>query len=190
MKNNPSVDELTHHLAECPEDFLATPTGSSDAGIHVDAVVYDTMLLLGGTTTARSLRNFLPSEHRNSALRITLVTTWLLSHPWFVDKGLADLAFDVLTKLPPEIAPLLKPERLVTDPDRREELVRLVLRGLKVVPLGETATHAADRLKSISSVERKRLLSETRAQVEHARLLRKAMGETQAREAAARYTGE
>lgn len=190
MKTGPSIDDLTHHLAECPEDFLAAPMGSSDVGIHVDAVVFDTLLLLGGSPSLKALRSFRAGDDRNAVLRITLVTSWLLSHPWFLKQGLADLAVNVLVSLPPEIAPLVKPERLVTDPDRREELARLVLRGLGVVPKGETQSHAADRLKSISCVERKRLLDETRAQVEHAQRLRKAMAERQAREAAARYTGE
>jgi len=190
MKTGPSIDDLTHFLAECPPEFLAEPAAQSTEGIHVDAVVFDTLLRLGGTTSYKSMRLFEPGEQRNATNRITLVMCWLMSHPWFVDQGLADLTHKTLLELPGEIAPLVKPERLVDDPDRREELARLVLRRLGLVPKGETEAHAADRLKSISSVERKRLLEETRAQVEHAQRLRKAMAEKQAREAAARYTGE
>ncbi len=190
MKTGPSIDDLTHFLAECPPEFLAEPAAQATEGIHVDAVVFDTLLWLGGTTSYKSMRIFEPGEQRNAANRIALVMCWLMSHPWFVDQGLADLTHKTLLELPGEIAPLVKPERLVDDPDRREELARLVLRRLGLVPKGETEAHAADRLKSISSVERKRLLEETRAQVEHAQRLRKAMAEKQAREAAARYTGE
>lgn len=190
MRTGPLIDDLTHFLAECPPEFLADPATPSTSGIRVDAVVFDTLLLLGGTTSHKSMRVFEPGEQRNAANRIALVMCWLVSHPWFRDQDLADLTHKALAELPGEIAPLLKPERLVTDPDRREELARLVLRRLGVVPKGESETHAADRLKSISSVERKRLLDETRAQVEHAQRLRKAMAEKQAREAAARYTGE
>ena len=190
MKIGPSIDDLTHFLAECPSEFLAEPVAQAVDGIHVDAVVFDTLLLLGGTTTRKSVRKFSPGEQTNAANRITLVICWLMSHRGFANQGLADLTLKTLVELPALIAPLLKPERLVTDPDRREELVRLVLQRLELVPKGETETHAADRLKSISSVERKRLLEETRAQVEHAQRLRKAMAEKQAREAAARYTGE
>ena len=84
-----------------------------------------------------------------------------------------------------ELAALVPPERFVDDPDRREELVRLVLAGLGLRPKGETEAIAADRLKALSSVERARVLRETQKQVEHARRVREELAKKKRAEAEA-----
>lgn len=177
----PEIDDLVRHLTECPEEFLMEP---GPQGIRVGAVVYDTLLHLG----YESIPKLDPLERNVS--RVTLVTCWLLYHRWFRQAQLGAQAESLLGQLPLELAEVVDAEKLVTDPDRREELVRLAIHRLGLIPAGESPSHAADRLQSISSVERARLLRETRAQAEHARNLREAMATQRAREAASRYTGE
>lgn len=179
--NGPSIDDLTRHLAECPPEFLMEP---GPEGIHTDAVVYDTLLLLGHPTVPR----LAPPER--AIARITLILCWLLYHPWFREFRPGRQAEILLLELPHELGQVVDAEKLVTDPDRREELARLTLYRLNATPLGETPEHAADRLQAISSVERARVLRETQAQFEHARRIREAMASERAREAASRYTGE
>jgi hypothetical protein len=81
-------------------------------------------------------------------------------------------------------------ELFVSDGDRREELARALLDALGLLPAGETAPQAADRLRALSSVGRARVIGATRAQQQRARELREKMASEQARQAAARYSSE
>jgi hypothetical protein len=54
-------------------------------------------------------------------------------------------------------------KRLVAGTDRREELARLCLRALGLRPAGETAAQAEDRLATLNSVERRRVLHEVKS---------------------------
>lgn len=178
----PSIDALTHHMAECPPEFLLEP---GPHGVHTGAVVFDTLCALGQTVV--NARAFDTAATRQQ--RIVLVLCWLLYHEYFRRKP-PTRAEHVLHALSVELATVVEADALVMDPDRREEVARLLVAALGELPAGESETFAADRLKSISSIERKRLLAETRAQAEHAKRLREAMAEQRAREAASRYTGE
>jgi hypothetical protein len=84
--------------------------------------------------------------------------------------------------------------QFLDDTDRREELVRLVLRHLDLAPEGEAQADAEDRLSSLDSVRRVRLLQEARA-AEDERRKREAelaaeLAKKQAEEQAARYDRE
>jgi hypothetical protein len=83
---------------------------------------------------------------------------------------------------------LVDPLKFVHDPDRREELARLTLRALSLLPAGETVSRAADRLSTVDSVKRHEVLQAAKAAEERAAAVRKAMEEERAREAAARYS--
>lgn len=161
--------------------------------VHVDAVVSDLVLDLGGDPPdPKQLERFRPrgKEHRN-LLRQVLIACWLLhDEPFRQARRFARPALAWLTDGLSSLARLVAADLLVSDPDRREELARLCLAALGLRPLGESQAQAEDRLKTLNSVERERILRETQAQVEHARRLRQAMQEQQAREAAARYSRE
>jgi hypothetical protein len=62
----------------------------------------------------------------------------------------------------------------------------LCLRGLGLVPRGESEEHAEDRLRSVSAAERARIVKETRERLQKARELAEAMRRKEAEEAAAR----
>ena len=81
-------------------------------------------------------------------------------------------------------------EDAVADADRREELRGCAWRGLGLRPRGETVAHATDRLTTLDSVERVRVVSQTRGAEARARELRRKMAEEAARAAAARYAPE
>jgi hypothetical protein len=194
MKNEgPLLERLTRHLAECPAEFLAEPRIGGKGDIHVEAVVGDLRLDLGGPRlTASEIPSFTPdSPKARNHMRLALIAAWLLGDEWFRQAnqyGGALVPF--LANRLPELAGLVDAGLFVTDPDRREELARICLHMLDLRPQGETQAQAADRLKTISSVERARVVRATKAAEERARQVRKAMEEKAAREAAAKVSHE
>ncbi|MBI2839216.1 MAG: hypothetical protein HYX75_12940 [Acidobacteria bacterium] len=189
----PVLDRLTHRLTECPAEFLAEPRIAGSGRIHVDAVVSDLLVDLGGQPlTVDEARTFQSASSKDrNLLRLVLVATWLMHDDFFCEaRNVAAAVQDWLRGGLAELAALVSADQFVGDPDRREELVRLGLAALGLRPAGETPEQAADRLKTLSSVERAALIRETKAQIERARVLRRKMEEEAAREAAARVTRE
>jgi hypothetical protein len=89
-----------------------------------------------------------------------------------------------------QLADLVPFQRFIIDPERREELVRLCLDGVGSAPEGETSAMAKDRLNTLDSVERERLIRKTREAQERAKQLREAMERQAAEEAASKMTRE
>ena len=83
---------------------------------------------------------------------------WLLPRPQLAQATWALLQSDSLTRL----AKLVRADAIINDPDRREELVRLCLKELGLIPDGESDAQAADRLATLDSVERERVIRRTR----------------------------
>ena len=79
---------------------------------------------------------------------------------------------------------------LIRDPERREELSRLALARLGYRPAGESDAQAQDRLVSLSSIERSRVLKASRAAEERARSIREALRKKAADESADKWTRE
>jgi hypothetical protein len=189
----PLLDELTRRLAETPPDCLAEPRIGARGTVHVGAVVHDTVRDLGGAVTGEAaLDAFMPSDSKErNRLRIVLLCTWLLHDRWFLEAGrFSDAALAFLGDGLREVSALVAADLFVRDPDRREELVRLCLAALSLRPSGESVAQAEDRLKTLNSVERVRLIRETQKQHMAARKLREAMRRRKAAEAAAKATRE
>ena len=180
------LERLTHRLADCPPEFLAEP---GQGGVDVEAVVGDLIFDLGGEyPAARDTApfNLTGKQHRNF-LRLVLAASWLCHDELFRKSNrYADKVLNWLAGGLNELAELVAADLFITDPDRREELARLCLKALGLRPMGETEEQAADRLKTLGSVERSRVAAATRAKQEQARKLREAMRKKAAREAAAK----
>lgn len=184
--DGPEIERLTRRLAECPGEFLATEDGSPD---HI-AVVCDHMRRM--TPDAPPERSPALSAIRRAApahLELIAVTCWMLHDDWFVDRpDLAPRMWDLFgSDALKRLAELIKPAAFVTDPDRREELARTCLKALALVPNGETACQATDRLTALDSVERQRVLKATAAAERRAREIREAMARKKAQESVSRY---
>jgi hypothetical protein len=177
---------LLHRLAECPPDFLLGP-----GEIDVVALACDHFRALGVAIPSLQDRRSLAAL-ADDAKRLLPVVLWLLRDPWFVARPLLAEATGKLLRSDPltKLARLVHPEALINDPDRREELVRLCLKGLGLVPDGESPAQAADRLTTLDSVERDRVIRKTRQAEARAREIREAMVRKRAEEAAARYSRE
>lgn len=189
----PSLEVLTHRVAEMPPEFLAEPRINNAGAVSVAALVNDLLHLHGARAPAAELARFrggTPSADRNR-LALVMIGVWLLADEWFVSKELAQAQLlQVFAETLVELASATAAHKFVGDPDRREELVRIVLARLDFRPKGETVDQATDRLSSISGTERKRLLEASRAAEQRAREIRAALAQKAAEESADKWSRE
>lgn len=189
----PLLESLTRRLAETPEDFLAEPRIGSAGRVHAPAVVADLLQRLGTAADAPKLRRFAGEDPRRdrNRLSITLLFCWLLADDWFRPLGLnSDQVMDIIAAEAAELADRVAARKFVTDPDRREELARLALARLGFRPAGEKRAQAQDRLATLNSAERARVLQAARVAEERARKIRQALAKKAAEESADKWTRE
>jgi len=210
----PILESLTRRLAETPEDFLAEPRVGRRGRVQTAAVVGDLIRLLGGEAGPEQLTGFvrrsapptLTSERPEYAnadplafaearlernrFGVTLILCWLLSDDWF--RQVKPETGNVLRLLDSEAAQLaaqVAARKFVTDADHREELA-VALARLGFRPAGETLAQAQDRLTTLNSTERARVLQAARAAEERARQIREALVRKAAEESADKWTRE
>ena len=191
-EEGPELASLLRRLTECPAEFLDEPRIGESGRVVVSAVVFDLVEELGGVGAPHVHLPFASSDPSDrNALRIVLIACWLLHDPWFrARRDLGARAHAFLVEEPPLLAKVVEAERFVTDPERREELVRHCLARLALRPRGETEAQADDRRTSLDSLERRRVIEATRAAEERAREVREALERKAAEEAAAKATRE
>jgi hypothetical protein len=202
MKNEgPLLETLTRRLSETPAEFLAEPRMGSVGQVNVAAVVSDLLDSLGSQplainevepfTSRQPPRRASAAPTRNR-LSLVLVACWLYHADWFRQnrmdrRRLVDfLAGERLARL----AELVAAQDFVSDPDHREELARLALQALDLRPKGETVAQAQDRLTTLDSVERERVLAAAREAEERSRAVLEAMASKAAQDAAAKWSRE
>lgn len=191
----PSLTSLTRRIAECPEEFLEIAAGPNGSQGTV-ALIADWLrtqtpepLSWGDDPFLARLHTIRRESHGARYLALLNLCVWLLYDEWFQSQSPnRSHARTVLEdrKLV-QLAELVKPQQVVADPDRREEFVRLCLASLNLRPLGESIPQATDRLATLDSVERSRILKETAAAERRAREIREAMARARAQESASRY---
>ena len=202
----PPLEALTHRLAECPPDFLEEPLSGEQRRINVAAVVSDLLRDLGGVPQFEpSLFGFrspagTPSRASGSPptlargqnrLRFILIACWLLHDAWFREQNkFAHASYELLARGLDRLSEAVEAKTLVSDPDRREELVRYCLQQLGLRPAGESVAQAQDRLTTLDSIELRRVLQDTKKAEERARAIREALAKKAAEEAAAKVTRE
>ncbi len=194
QQEGPLLESLTRRLAECPADFLAEPRMGGTGRVHVDAVVADLIRDLGGEPLTKEQAAAFQlkgaGKYRNW-LSTVLVACWLLHDSWFREqKRFAPQALSLLTEGLAELSGMVKAPQWVSDPDRREELVRLALKGLGLRPSGETEAQAQDRLTTLNTLERQRVIRAAREAEERARAIREAMARKEAEESADKWSRE
>jgi len=190
-REGPILEALTRRLAETPEEFLAEPRVGNVGQVHTAAVVSDLLRLLGHDVPARDLVPFSGSDRRGdrNRLGVTLILAWLLADDWFVrSRPDAAAVLTLLGTTAGQLAQQIAASKLVSDPDRREELARVALARLGLRPAGETIDQAQDRLATLSSAERQRVMRAARAAEERARAIREALVRKAAQESADKFT--
>jgi hypothetical protein len=181
----PQLEPLLRHLAECPPEFVQV------GRIDVVAIVCDLLRRIDPTRAPELERKSIDALQSCGQPQQALisVTAWLLSHECFLTPP--QLASQIWKLLLSDhlqrLARLQEGEQFVSDPDRREELVRACLSHLGFRPRGETTKQAADRLMTLDSAERDRVLRATAAAERRAREVREAMARQKALESASRY---
>lgn len=192
----PALEELLRHLAETPEDFLAEPRVGALGQVDVPAVAMDVFSRMGLTVSTDAL-TFLEGKHADKdrpRLKLILLALRVLAHPFFEKPKAPVSPGPILELLDSTLAALAKQnpqsKKFLTDPERREELARLVLAGAGFRPMGETLSVAQDRLIAISSSERARVVAAAKAAEERARKIREELARKAAEESADKYTRE
>ena len=193
QQEGPILESLTRRLAETPEEFLSEPRIGPAGRIHVAAVVGDLLQALDSPRPANDLTRFFGSDPRQdrNRLAIALVLCWVLSDDWFRQTKLdPDAILNLLDAEASELANQVAARKFVTDPDRREELARVTLARLGFRPAGETLEQAQDRLTTLNSTERARVMKAARAAEERSRQIREALVKKAADESADKWTRE
>jgi len=193
VTTGPPVADLVHRLAACPDDFLAPPAVGGAGVVSVAAVVGDALRARGVELTSDWVASLAPREadaQTANWLRACLVAAWLAADDAIGTRLSAGSLLRFLAEDLHHLAGLVRADLLVADPDRREELARLVLRAAELTPGGETEAQASDRLSTLDSVTRTRVEAEARRAEERAREVRAAMARRQAEEAVARASRE
>jgi len=199
----PSLEVLTHRLADCPPEFLAPPRIAETGDLHVAALVSDLLEEISNNPLPRkwigafvfsraggSLNATEPEAVIVNRLSCTAIATWLLAEPSLARHITPDTLVTFLIRDVAELAQLTNAGKLVSDAERREELARLALASMELRPAGESEAQSKDRLETVSSVVRTRVIRETRAAQERAAAIREAMRQKAADEAAAKYNRE
>lgn len=187
----PPLETLLRRLADTPPDFLDEPRTVTSGQVRVAAVVNDLLARGPGRASLQELQRFEGRGTDTARLRVSLVLAWLLADESF---ALATLAREDVLRLlhdtAKELAAQAGANKYLQDPDRREELVRVVLARLDLRPRGETIEQATDRLSALSASERQRLLQASRAAEARAREIREALARKAAEESADKWTRE
>ncbi len=193
MSTTAALDALLRCLIDTPPDFLDPPRRGREGQLQVAAVVND-VLALHGVALPAGLRASLSGELvavSANQLSLAAVMAWLLADEgWRERRFQRELLLPLFTDVVPALAAEAPVARYLHDPDRREELARTAIARLGLLPEGETAAQAADRLASVSSVERRRLLEASRAAEARARAIREALARKAAEESADKWTRE
>ena len=193
QQEGPILESLTRRLAETPEEFLSEPRIGPTGRVQVAAVVGDLLQALNSPRPASDLTHFFGNDPRRdrNRLAIALVLCWMLSDDWFRQTKLApDAILNLLDAEANELANQVAARKFVTDPDRREELARVTLARLGFRPAGETLSQAQDRLTTLNSTERARVMKASRAAEERSRQIREALVKKAAYESADKWTRE
>ncbi len=192
-KTAPQIEALTHRLSQCPGVFLLPPKTGGTGTIDTGAVVSDLILDIATSfLKPKAYKQFNTNSAKDSNWKkMVQIASWLLRDEFFI--GRSELTGRILVLFGDrlrQLATVVKAEDCVYEPARREELVRVCLEVLKINPFGETKTQAADRLQSLDSLERARVMLEAKKAEEHARKVREAMKRKKAKEASAKVMRE
>jgi len=189
----PELPRLTRRLAQTPSDFLDEPKIGKSGRLVVAALVNDLLRRFGRYAHDAELATFAGNNVKQDRNRLQLIAiaTWLLADDWFIEANISgDAVLSLLAQNLTEIANVTRADKFINDPERREEFVRVILARLQFRPEGESKAQAIDRLSTLSSIERRRLLAESREAEKRARQIREALARKAAEESADKWTRE
>ena len=186
----PPLERVMRRIAETPAEFLAEPRIGAAGTVHVAALVADLLRSAGAGVARQALAPFKTDQaDQSNRLTLTAVAVWLLADDWVGARSGVAL-FTLLDTTIRDLAANGHALAFVEQAERREELARTILAALDLLPAGEDARQAADRLSAVSATERQRLIRASRAAEDRARLVREALVRKAAEESADKFTRE
>lgn len=191
QREGPPLPALMRRIAETPAEFLAEPRVAGRGEVDVVAVLHDLFELLGQAPSAAELARDLPLGDARGKHALALLSAWLFADEWFRAAQLDGGGLvEFFRQVPAELGQQVTVKKLLADPDRREELARLALARLGYRPAGESVAQAEDRLTSLSSSERQRVMKAAKVAEERARKIREELARKAAEESADKWTRE
>jgi hypothetical protein len=191
----PPLAEWLRWLSEMPPALRGAPEGFPQGVVRTFAVVADLFETLFGSLPERaflaafSVRDKSPIERNRHAW--VLAACHVLWHPCLRGRtvsrgGVEKLLVQELAGL----AGVIPADALDREEERREELVRRVVRAAGLALPGERGREGEDRLRQLDSIERRRVLVAAAEREQRARQVREAMARKAAEEAAAKVSRE
>ena len=195
MNDTPPLPEWLHWVAEMPNAFRLLPEGFEGGSVRVHAVVSDLFETLFGISAGplivSACRPNDTGKRELNRLRWILAACHVLWHPHLrVSPGEKASIERLLVQELAGLAAIAPVDLLFSEEEKREELVRRILRAANHHLSGESDKEAEDRLRQLDSVERYRVLAAAVERERRAREVRQAMARKAVEEAAAKVTRE
>ncbi|HNI26261.1 MAG TPA: hypothetical protein PLJ29_07885, partial [Leptospiraceae bacterium] len=177
-------------LMDCPKEFYSSDR-SYRSETENKALFSDLHFFLTGKYPDEKMLALIPSDKDENLGRCASMCTYILFHQWFRNrKEAAELSAMFLSSVLPAYSSAVSADEFAGNSERREELIRLLLYHLGYFPKGETEKYSLNRLAALDSVERDKVIKESREVMKKVQALREAMARKAAEEAASKMTGE
>lgn len=188
------VFELVTHLRKCPDIYLEPSSLIENEGLNSIALVCDTYRIVCNDFLKKEFKK--PSDFNLAYIgdnhwRAIHISIWLLSHRNFINSALIeDKLYNFWFEELSEASLYVKFKEWISDDERAEEMVRLLLDCCEIIPDGENQDEAADKLSSLSSTDRQKVLKQSYEAHERIMNIKREIAEKKAREAANTYGRE
>ncbi len=176
--------ELDLHLRQIMPPF------TRDSQVGLEALVHETLLRQYGRFADLEEKDWSLVRSRGPEAGLLRLLLGLLNHPVFTGSPLWPKAFRTLVSLLPDWSRSAPIRLFYQDAERREEVIRRVLTAFDFEVEGETMEEGRQRLETLDSIARSRVLAETRAAQKRALEIREALARKAAEEAASKYMRE
>lgn len=202
MLQGPPILVLMQRLLQTPREFLFSPLFELSPtrknlknSIYLPALYSDLCFFISNEFANPEDLKFFKLENNSqniNLLNIYALAVYLLHFPFFQNKPFLKSKLQVLfEKKLVAYNEILKAEKFIIDSEKREEFCRFILYHLGYIPESETERYALERLTSLDSIERIKLISDARrAQIAREEAIREAIRKREAEEAASRMSGE
>jgi hypothetical protein len=181
LGDGPSADEVGTRLSSIPQNFLddrVVVAALAGDVLGIDSPVARQIDQLGSSAARRAAATALwlwASEEETGPFTVPLSRD-------YIERTIAALAF--------RLAGAVDPAEWISDADRRDEAVRCFLLWSGQRPAGETDDSARAMLAMRDSLQHSKALADALADHQHRLEVTKRLQAAQAKEAAARYSGE
>ena len=196
MKEGPSLESLMDRLAAIPAVFTGEfdKIGSGKSGAVLPAIVYDLLLDTGDKPlSADEIKALENTAGEKNYYRLVAILCHIYHDQFFLENkpGAGLVRKLIFSKKLKSLGAVTDSDSVfISDPDRREELCRLALLAVNMFPAGEDENRSRERLTTLDSIERKKILDKTRQAQQRAREIREAMLRKEAEEAASKMSRE